>query len=375
MENLKLLISLVSSTVIGVPIAFFVLRKLFKDSILLTISTLWFIDILVIDLLGELSHQFPDILPSYITMPTGIIITIGILFYITKIVRKPLQESIVKIGEVANGNLNLQLDSKLLNNKTELGSLNKSISELIKNIKNAVVKIDTSSVQMETSSDALNAVAQGLSTGASEQSASVEEVSASMEEIGTSIDKNTKNANDTRVISDKAHTSILHLKNASEESVKSINEIIDRISFINDLAFQINLLSLNASIEAARAGEHGKGFAVVASEVRKLAESSSQAASEINEISTKTIENTNRASDMINEVLPEVEHTGILISDIFKASNEQNLGAQQINQAINQLNEISQHNAVTSEELSANSEEMLQHAKNLKEAIRFFKLN
>ena len=152
-----------------------------------------------------------------------------------------------------------------------------------------------------------------------------------------------------------------------------MKEIAGKISIIEEIARQTNLLALNAAIEAARAGEHGKGFAVVASEVRKLAERSQIAAGEINKLSATSVEVAEKAGEMLTRIVPDIQKTAELVSEINAASNEQNTGAEQINKAIQQLDQVIQQNASATEEMSSTTEELSSQAEQLQETIAFFR--
>ncbi len=153
-----------------------------------------------------------------------------------------------------------------------------------------------------------------------------------------------------------------------------MKEIASKISIIEEIARQTNLLALNAAIEAARAGDAGKGFAVVASEVRKLAERSQHAATEITELSAKSVVVAVHTGEILNEILPGVTHTADLVREISASSREQNLGADQINLALAQLDTVIQSNAAASEEMAATSEELTSQSETLREAVAFFRL-
>ncbi|MFO8041696.1 MAG: methyl-accepting chemotaxis protein, partial [Alkalispirochaeta sp.] len=143
----------------------------------------------------------------------------------------------------------------------------------------------------------------------------------------------------------------------------------------DEIARNTNLLALNAAIEAARAGDHGKGFAVVASEVRKLAERSQVAAGEIAELSKSSVDVAESAGEMINGILPDIRKTADLVQEISAASAEQNNGAEQINQALVQLDEVVQRNASASEEMVSMSEELSGQAQQLQTTVAFFKID
>jgi methyl-accepting chemotaxis protein len=228
--------------------------------------------------------------------------------------------------------------------------------------------------KVSTGSQELSATAEQVSEGATEQAAAAEEASAAMEQMTANIKQNADNAAQTEKISRQSAMDAQASGEAVNRAVAAMQTIAEKITIVQEIARQTDLLALNAAVEAARAGEHGRGFAVVASEVRKLAERSQVAATEIGALSSATVQVAREADAMLASLVPNIRKTSELVSEITAACREQDIGASQINEAIQQLDKVTQLNASTSEQMTATAEDLSGQAEELQNAIMFFKI-
>ena len=258
--------------------------------------------------------------------------------------------------------------------RSEVDSLGISLETMLKKLSDVVGNMNVSSNGVASGAQAMSATAEQLAAGATEQAAAAEQASSAMEEMTANIRQSADNAAQTEKIAAQSSAQAIESGKAVDEAVRAMKTIADKITIIQEIARQTDLLALNAAVEAARAGQHGKGFAVVASEVRKLAERSQQAAGEINELSGKTVEVSMKAGSMLQTLVPSIQKTSDLVTEISAAMREQNTGADQINQAIRQLDSVIQSNASASTEAASVSQGLATQSEQLRASIGFFRL-
>ena len=321
--------------------------------------------------LGENSASLIGLGKEILIASIIIVLALGLIlsYSLANSITKPLENGILLAEKAANGDLNISFSS---DSKDEVGRLSKALDTMVGNIKKVVDEISISASKMVNASEKLTKESSELSEGASEQASAAEEVSSSMEEMYANIQQNTDNSKETERIAVNAVEGMKISNKSSEEAKNYIEDITEKISIIGDIAFQTNILALNAAVEAARAGQEGRGFAVVAAEVRKLAERSQQAASDINTASQNTLSSSNEARDNLVQITPEIEKTAMLVQEITSASLEQVAGVEQINNALQQLNQITQRNASNSEEISSAAKVLEELSVNLKQSISVF---
>jgi methyl-accepting chemotaxis protein len=270
--------------------------------------------------------------------------------------------------EIAQGNLTVAIRERSAEDK-----LMQALSAMVGGLTRTVSEIRTIAGEVSAASQSISTASVQVSRGASSQAAAAEEASASMEQMVSNIKQNADNAQQTDKIANKSAKDAKESGQSVLEAVSVMKEIANKISIIEEIARQTNLLALNAAIEAARAGEHGKGFAVVAAEVRKLAERSQKAASEINKLSGTTVRVSELSGEMLNKLVPDIQRTAELVQEISAASREQDTGAEQINKALQQLEKVIQQNASASEEMASTTEQLTGQSDQLVSALSFFR--
>ncbi|HUC51450.1 MAG TPA: methyl-accepting chemotaxis protein [Xanthobacteraceae bacterium] len=295
---------------------------------------------------------------------------------------KLLADGLVKMSE---GELGYRLGEGFTESyrqiKDDFNAMGTRLREAISGITSATREISNASGELSSSTT-------DLSQRTEEQAASLEETSASMEEISSTVRLNAENAqkasesaSGAREVADRGGQVVAKAVEAMARIEDSSRKISDIIGVIDEIARQTNLLALNAAVEAARAGEAGRGFAVVASEVRSLAQRSSQAAKDIKDLITNSssqvkdgVDLVNRAGTALHEIVDSIEQVVGIVSDIAAASTEQATGLEQVNRALNQMDEVTQQNSALVEENAATAKTLEQQVKAMDERLAMFRL-
>jgi methyl-accepting chemotaxis protein len=295
-----------------------------------------------------------------------------------------LQAKAEVVSSFAQGNLTAEVVLS-----SEEDGLGRSLQQMKDSLNEILSQVDQAVIQMASGADQVATASQDLSQGATEQASSLEEISASANEIGGQSGKNSDNANQAAVLAKKNTedaqagnqymTELLDVMGQISESAIKTKKIVKTI---DDIAFQVNLLALNANVEAARAGKYGRGFAVVAEEVRTLAVRSAQAVKETTQMveeSQSRVEVGNEKAQVTGQQLQEIVSASIKVSDfldeIAQASKEQALAIGQINKGLEQIDQVTQSNTASAEESASASEELASQARHLKKMLRRFILS
>lgn len=263
----------------------------------------------------------------------------------------------------------------LLKRTDELGELGRSVNTLNHNLIETLSDIKTAVDKVASNATLINNTASSVADGAAQQASATQEITSTMEEMASMIKQNAMNARDTENASNAA------VKKGEEgakivlEAVEIMKQIGEKINVVESISQQTNMLAINASIEAARAGNAGKGFAIVAQEVKQLAETTNDAAQEITKLSALGIQLAENSGQAVEGLLPDIQSTCSLVKEIVAASEEQETGAEHVSQAMQQMDHVTQSNAVSSDELNKMAENLDVEADNLQKSLSVFKIN
>lgn len=355
-----------------IPFGFAVVWVLYRKTIIYTTALTVFIASMGVSIVAFCVGYLGFAATLYWAIPVCLAWLVGANFFTKITVRNPIRQMNETIKEIATGNLNVEVPQELLSKKNEVGQIAHSIQTLVNEMRNAVMSINHCSAELAVISNNLVEKSEMLSQTANSQAASTEELSSNMEEIASNIAQSTANSKQTEGIAYATANNISLTNKSMQEGLAAIRSISEKISIINDIAFQTNILALNAAVEAARAGEAGRGFSVVASEVRKLAERSKIAADEIVKIAHQGLDLTENASRNLENTLPSVESTVRLVQEINAANIEQRAGSEQVNMAIQDLNMQTQKTASAAEELTSQSVALQENSSQLIKNVSFF---
>lgn len=298
----------------------------------------------------------------------------------------PLKQAIKASQIMAGGDLTHDIST---HRKDDMGQLLRSMRQLNVNLHSIVGDVRRNSEQISVTTREISAENMDLSGRTESQASALEETASSMEQLASTVQQNTDNAmqankmaGDAFLVAGKGGEIVSQVLTTMGEISGSSNKIVDIISIIEGLAFQTNILALNAAVEAARAGELGRGFAVVATEVRNLAQRSAAAAKEIKHLIDASVERVNAGTQLaehagvtMREIIGSAQGVSNMMNEIAMASREQSSGIAQVNQAVAQMDEVTQQNAALVEMAAAAAGSLEDQTASVVRALTVFKLD
>jgi methyl-accepting chemotaxis protein len=306
-------------------------------------------------------------------------------WFITRTITRPINEAVTVAETVAAGDLTSRIDASA---KDETGRLLRALKNMNDSLVNIVGQVRSGTETMATASSEIAAGNLDLSSRTEQQASSLEETASSMEELTSTVKQNADNArhaNQLAVsaseVAVKGGTVVAQVVDTMAAINESSKKIVDIIEVIDGIAFQTNILALNAAVEAARAGEQGRGFAVVASEVRNLAQRSAAAAKEIKTLIGDSVDKVNTGTKLVDnagttmvEIVDSIKRVTDIMGEITAASQEQSAGIEQVNQAITEMDHVTQQNAALVEEAAAAAGSLQDQSNKLAQVVSVFQI-
>lgn len=284
-------------------------------------------------------------------------------------IAKRISKGVGFAQNISQGNLSVKMED---DSGDEIGALARTLTSMAQRLHELISEIKEATGHIAKAGNGLNDSSEHLSNGSATMVAATEEVGEAISAVAGTIEESNRSAQKAREISLKAVQSIDKGSVTSEKATQAMMQVAEKIQIVNEIAFQTNLLALNAAVEAARAGEHGKGFAVVATEVRRLAERSKEAASQIIEISQSSLVTISEVKEAMQVLVPEITKTAELIAEIAQKNNQQMEEVQRIRENMKRLDNISQQNSQSAEEVAGSSERLKELSSNLQNSMDIF---
>jgi methyl-accepting chemotaxis protein len=315
----------------------------------------------------------------------SILLAAALSFVIASGFSGPLGRAVEALERVADGDLTASLD---VETKDEVGRMAAALNLALERLRSTLREVADGAASASASSHQMATASESIASGAQQQAASLEETSASLEEITATVRQSADNAkqasqlaNGSRDAAERGQGVVSTAVAAMTEINLASSKISNIISTIDEIAFQTNLLTVNAAVEAARAGDEGRGFAVVASEVRGLAQRSAGAAKEIKALIHDSLSKVERGMELVNRsgetlqgIVGSVKRVTDIVTDITVAAQEQSSGIEQVNTAMSQMDQVTQSNSAHTEELSATAQALSEQSLHLLTLVNGFKL-